>query len=369
MRRHSRASRVSIALLSCLMASAGTMGAAGSVAVASPGQAPRAAASLWHVVKRSETWGLSFGTIDCTSQLRCVEIANRKGITFAVRLDAAGIVSVSRVATRPIPGSLSCTTSVICQGQVNTGSVESSNYAMSLNKTTDAGVHWTRDARLPDPVIRGFACSTPTRCLATTSSADSFSASSHEYMTADAGVSWSETTLPPLPSPYLETLDCGIGGGCIAVNRDVTNAAAITTDLGKTWKKVVVPVHRGGVASGTCVGSSVCQLVIESPGPGSSARLFLWTVAQSDGRTVALHPIGTAQSWGPVASCGTKSYCSLVVDPQQFGVPQLRLTSNSGATWRSESLPAALGPDAVVWCGAGGHCLGFNGGHLIEVRN
>lgn len=367
-RRMRRDWKVSITIFAFLISFMGVGGIA-SMAVASVRNAPRQVASHWHIVKRSQTWGLSVDDTDCTNQLRCVSIASHKGTAFAVRLNAAGILSVSRVATKPIPdGLMSCTTLVNCQAEFVKGSVDSSNLTMSLFRTTDAGVHWFRDAQLPEPVIRGFACSTPTRCLAAASTGESLSASSHEYRTTNGGVSWTETTLAPLPAPHLVAVNCGIGGACITTNRFSAGAAAITIDLGETWKKLTVPVHKAGISSASCIGSSVCQLILESPGPKSSSRLFLWTVAQSNGHTVAIHAIGFAHSWALQATCGSERYCSLVIW-QSADAPRLMLTSNFGATWLSESLPASLGVQPSIWCGSGGHCLGFTGAQLIEVRN
>jgi hypothetical protein len=91
-------------------------------------------------------------------------------------------------------------------------------------------------------------------------------------------------------------------------------------------------------------------------------------VAQSNGHTVAIHAIGFAHSWALQATCGSERYCSLVIW-QSADAPRLMLTSNFGATWLSESLPASLGVQPSIWCGSGGHCLGFTGAQLIEVRN
>jgi hypothetical protein len=329
--------------------------------------APRNATAGWQLLKRSESWGFSIEDQSCTSQLQCVAIASRRGASFAVHLNGSGVDSVNRIQTRLVLGDISCTTSIDCQADVVSGSVTSGNEAARLYRTTDGGVRWTADARLPEPVIRGFGCSSPTHCLAIASAGVGLSSEAQAFLTETGGRTWTTASLPPLAPPYLDTIECGVGGGCLAYDRFAKSAVAITGNLGLTWTKVTAPNGGKVSAPASCTGASTCHVILLSA--SGSGSVWLWTIAQSNGRTVGVHKWGSFDSWEDQVSCPSSSTCAITAEASLGSSDRLWLTTNNGASWSSELLPAVLGLQAQVWCGTGGHCLATGSDpSLIAVR-
>jgi hypothetical protein len=65
----------------------------------------------WHMIKESKSWGVKLGSMACTSELSCIALGTRRGVSYAVRLDGAGIGSDSAIRSKTHPdGPMVCST-------------------------------------------------------------------------------------------------------------------------------------------------------------------------------------------------------------------------------------------------------------------
>jgi hypothetical protein len=195
--------------------------------------------------------------------------------------------------------------------------------------TTDGGATWTSQTA-PSGVTElfGVACSSPSDCTAVGS--DSHSSSGVLITTTDAGSTW---TSEPVPSSVavLSAVACPTTTGCIAVGSGSggDNGVILTTEGGVTWisgdsSYAVTP---GGIA---CASALNCQVVVGPDNLVTSDGGGTWMAGGLDGLLANVSGI----------SCPSVEDCYAVGFGNGGGDLAISATTDGGATWTSQSVPA-----------------------------
>ncbi len=211
-------------------------------------------------------------------------------------------------------------------------------------------------ASLPMPVqtLRAVTCATAARCFAVGSTEATATVPSGPVLvaTADGGRTWTPQTLPP-GIGFLSDIACATARSCTAVGQSGGSgvgpgAVLTTTDGGSVWTSQAVPPGTTDVTAVDCLHAGRCTA--------------LGTV---DAHVTTLSPTGPAGAWvaggplPPAASSATSLSCtdsrdcwattSNAVD-SAHAVGGIASTSDGGATWASETVPAGTGALNSVTC-------------------
>jgi len=247
--------------------------------------------------------------------------------------------------------------------------------------TTDGGQRWTshRGPALQNLSNGGvtndvMSCATISSCAVIAYHGDSSGSFSEAFTTSDGGASWSQGTIPSLPSgQFVPTgLSCS-GTTCVAVGSagiyggasqgvDPHGGAAYTSnDGGATWSASSAP-------PGTLTRSLTCPDAADCYAPSLAAVYQTKDGGQAWSRvsTSGLPgPSGSSSRWNFLhMTCASSSSCwlsgasSLPANPGSlrafFSIGQaqglLASTADGGATWALSRLPAGVGGVADVTC-------------------
>jgi photosystem II stability/assembly factor-like uncharacterized protein len=247
--------------------------------------------------------------------------------------------------------------------------------------TTDGGQSWTsrHGPAVPNPSKISVAndvmsCTTISSCVVIAYQGDSSGSFSATFTTSDGGASWSQSTLPSLPSgQFLPTgLSCS-GTTCVAVGAtgryggasqgvDIHGGAAYTSaDGGAKWTASSAP-WQGLTRSLTCSDSADCyaatlDAVYQTKDSGQA-----WGRVSTSGLP---GPSSSSSRWSFLAmSCARSSSCwlsgasELPANPGSerafFSIGQaqglLASTADGGTTWALSKPPAGVGGVADVTC-------------------
>ena len=210
---------------------------------------------------------------------------------------------------------------------------------------------------LPAPVqaLRAISCPTARRCWAVGSSLATSSAPAGAALvtTIDGGSSWTIQTVPASVR-YLSAIACASPRSCTAVGQvgltgTGPGAVLTTADAGATWDLQTVPVGTTDVTAVDCRPDRRCT-----------------ALGVVSGRVTVLAPSSTG-SWGsggalPAAaaatalSCIDASHCwataTQPVDVDHI-IGVIATTSDGGATWALQRVPAGTGALQGIDCHSG----------------
>jgi len=247
--------------------------------------------------------------------------------------------------------------------------------------TTDGGQSWTshHGPTVPNPSKNSvtndvMSCTTISSCVVIAYQGDSSGSFSAAFTTSDGGASWSQGTLPSLPSgQFLPTgLSCS-GTTCVAVGAtgvyggasqgvDLNGGYAYTSDDdGATWSASSAP-PRTLTWSLTCPDAADCYASTAGAMYQTTDGGQAWSRVSTSGLP---GPSGSSSRWSFLAmSCASSSSCwlsgasKLPASPASerafFSIGQaqglLASTADGGATWALSKAPAGVGGVADVTC-------------------
>ena len=239
--------------------------------------------------------------------------------------------------------------------------------------TTDGGATWTPQA-LPAgvPLLSSITCPSTTTCLAAGTSVDSATTTSAVVGTTDGGTTWVNLPLPT-GATSLSTVDCGSPSTCVVLGATSSGAGAwATTDGGQQWTTATVPSGVTSLAGVSCPTSTTC-VAVGATGSGPTVVTTTDSGASWTKQTMlAGIPAGAALA---AVACTSASTCTVggsVFDPSTgVGTPVLDATSDGGADWTSEPVPAGVTGVTGLSCPSATVCQAVgtssrSGSNLIE---
>jgi hypothetical protein len=224
-----------------------------------------------------------------------------------------------------------------------------------------------------DEANTAVACTSASTCVAVGDGA----AGPDMLLTSNVGASWT-TGAPPAGVSALYGVACTSASDCVAVgdsgNPDSAVApvakAATTTDGGSTWTTYSLPAGIAQLAGVTCPSATQCFAVGETTAAG------LAIVESGDGGStwaVESPPAvsGAIESTMTSIACWSTSVC-YATGLSLGGVGEagiLDVTTNGGANWTADSLPALVGPLLDIACTSATACVAVGEGEGSPFGN
>ena len=210
-------------------------------------------------------------------------------------------------------------------------------------RTTDGGVHWSRDT-IPGAGtldLRAIAATSPT-----TAHAISIADSSRVYRTTDGGRTWSRRWSATRKGTFLDAIQFWDASNGIAMSDPVDGKLLliVTSDGGDSWREIpadrlppALPGEGGFAASGTCLAVQGTTHVWIATGGAASSRLYH---SADRGATWTVHdtPLRAGVPSAGVFSAAFRDARHGVIAGGDYEKPALRgrnlaTTSDGGATW------------------------------------
>ena len=285
----------------------------------------------------SETVPLGFGAYDltCISASDCIAVGSWYG--------ADGVLTTTNDGgtwtTSSVPTGEGQLYGVACTSSTN---CYAAGQGGTILATTDGGSTWTNQSISPSINLWSIAC-TPTQCFAAGEAG-----SSTVVMATSGGGTWADSTIPPNESSR-DVVACASALNCFVSAGDVI---LDTTDGGSTWTPAHLPFGLNTLTSITCPTVSDCFAaggIFNSLDVNGGATILASTDGGATWESQTI-PAGFGTIYG--IACASPSNCVAVgynFDYSSF----ILTTSDGGATWTSESIPSGIGYLTGVACATG----------------
>jgi photosystem II stability/assembly factor-like uncharacterized protein len=246
------------------------------------------------------------------------------------------------------------------------------NRAVLVATSADGGAEWTTQSLSVYGQLNAVSCPNQSDCVAVGVRAHDGEWVGLAMATTDGGVSWTVETLPPRAG-WVAAIQCGTPSDCVAIgNSPVPQAngqwpsngvSLSTTDGGATWYLHSTASDLLGLTSLGCASTSYCQAI----GPRQNGiESDLVATANSGGTWTPDAPTSSA-AFGAVA-CPAAGTCFVGVYGSAGGRDYIARTTDNGATWVSQSLAGAAGPQSID-CLSVSTCVASDGTQLLETEN
>lgn len=212
-----------------------------------------------------------------------------------------------------------------------------------------------------------FSCLTATSCVAVATSPPSSTgtALSREFITYDAGRTWSEHAMPK--GFWAVQLQCFTGGICVATGAAAGRSAAVfSLNGGSSWQSASMPAVAGFAGMLACSGASHCLSTVLPIGSVTASQASL-LVTNDGGRSwskLAAHGF-PARAAVTGISCPNNSDCwataTATVRTAEATVGQTKVTlvstTNGGQSWQADQLPHRVNVLYAVSCATSKACF------------
>ena len=247
--------------------------------------------------------------------------------------------------------------------------------------TTDAGATWTgvlgatESFGFAGDSFSGVSCPSTSECMAVGSdgtNTDPYLEGETEGILLSGTctlVTGCGTVLYPESTSYLGSVSCFSSSACIAVGSNGAGGAAIATASATGWTTMTATIASADAVS--CQSSSDCMVAGGVTATGQPGTVLATTDGGASWATSFTFPY-TVSSLTSV-SCFSASVCmaaggltdaTSAVGPTGPGV--VVRSSDGGATWATESLPAGVGALSAISCASTSVCEAF-GNPLMPV--
>jgi len=343
------------------------------------GGSPSATRFIAQTVNGGTTWtdttlpgGLGVNTltaISCPSTSVCfVTGTNAINHSLLIETTDGGANWVAASAPNPITGqygpAISCPTASTCVVPEEISTAPTYGFAV----TTDGGTTWTTDALSTSyngSALAGVDCPTTTTC---------FSVSTGGFLlhTTNGGSSWGAEALPS--GLYPQIVGCGDATHCVVEGYDTGTfnpETSVTTD-GSTWSAVAALTAGDTYPAVTCPSTANCYLAETYQNmPGTTDYEGQVLTSTNGGQTFGSggFPGGTAPVGG--VACGSATTCEAVAT-ETYPTPngsayfgQIVGTTDSGANWSAQTLPAGTNAISETACPSTTLCLAIAGNQIL----
>jgi len=291
--------------------------------------------------------GLSqFDAVSCGAPTLCVGLAYDSLISRAVIVvDEDGTVTQTPEPAASVLQAVSCAATTVCVAVGEAPVPASTNMTGIAFTTGDGGATWTQPTLPPDVTdLDGVSCPTTSDCTAVGAYDGAGGTGPVALGSTDGGTTWTAESVPAGAS--MSAVSCTSASQCVSVEGQgqTGTAAVVDVENGSTWgTETITGMSR---ADGVSCISAWCTVV----GTGSATSVDgggTWTVTSTSG----------TDQYGPV-SCATTSTCVAVVPGRDW----LMGTSDGGADWTPEAVPAVATSLAGVACPSADFCAAVGAG-------
>jgi photosystem II stability/assembly factor-like uncharacterized protein len=213
--------------------------------------------------------------------------------------------------------------------------------------TSDGGLTWNSTRVLNDGSLAAMACPTPRTCFAVGGDTVGNGTRHSPYAdyatvlrTVDGGKTWTQEPPRPRDIGGLSDISCPTRSYCLAVGaspysayRQAVAVALVTSNSGRTWRRLVLPKGESELSGVTCSAPRVCLAV-----DGADTR----TISTDNGGTTWTKDHGNPGLGRPTCigthclTVGTFAYAMRYVNESTALIFE---STDGGRTWASDTLP------------------------------
>ncbi len=343
-----------------------------------------------HSVNGGASWsaralpaGVAGDEISCPSAAECLAASTSLG-AIAVTTTSGASWHESTIAGATAVEAVSCGTSSDCEA---VGSQGVNGSEPGIWRTTTAGKSWAAQhvpalsdgfhaAYGPSVNFDAISCEGADDCLSGGTAQTrfiSFYVFTFLARTTNAGAAWKQQHVATAVSA-LAAVSCASGADCEVVGSHPTGVAIGTTRSGAAWtvQAETIPEVGGNYEAVSCASTKACVAVgSRDTGPTSGIGVIARTT--DGGVKWTTTPEANAFDLSGVA-CPSTKVCFAVGLASSLSGGILLKTSNGGASWGSESVPAGTGRLTEVACASTTHCesvgdSGVGGADVIGTSN
>jgi photosystem II stability/assembly factor-like uncharacterized protein len=227
----------------------------------------------------------------------------------------------------------------------------SSSYVL---RTLNGGANWTMLTLSPNGLV-AVSCPSATRCFV--SGSNHLGTAGLLLATNDFGAHWAQLKVPK-GLTQVNKLACPLISRCFALATTSKNARDLisTTDGGSTWKTISLSTSFKGVFNLTCPTESTC-LAVGGTGPSNSNALVLQS--RNSGASWKSESIPQRDGYLNAIFCRASGACLVAAGDLggQNGHPTILSSSNYGQSWSLVSTPSQFGGLTGVSCSLTGSCV------------
>jgi hypothetical protein len=250
-------------------------------------------------------------------------------------------------AVQQFPNTISCPTSTACVELGASGDLPGSEVAFY---SSDGGATWLQ-GEIPQKTgdLRSLSCASATACVAT--GVDQLTGVVSIVATADGGQHWTTQMTEHLSPSASSVVSCAPGGDCMAILNGPlgTVTAANSADAGATWTASTpfAGLHLEEITDVSCPSAGVCVATGATSTNGWIGR------TADDGATWTTQTIPAAVEIVKQVSCGSATLCLAIASGTN--TTGSLSTTNGGATWTYTAVQR-LYFAVTILCLASGTC-------------
>jgi photosystem II stability/assembly factor-like uncharacterized protein len=208
--------------------------------------------------------------------------------------------------------------------------------------TKNGGSSWKVVATPGDDQIGGLSCPSATTCFA----GSFISPNDVIDKTTNGGSHWSSKTV----MAYAKAISCASISHCVAL----AGGGFMYTTNGSSWHLVAAP-GSPSLSAITCVSKSVCF----AAGENASDTAFVVLVTSNSGKSWKTKTLPSGIDVVGGIACASAKQCVVDGDITKSGKSNrvILATTDGGSKWTKPRLPSGTGTLQAVWCSAKSYCV------------
>ncbi len=301
-----------------------------------------------------------FNAVTCTSQLNCIAVGadNALGGVVSSTGDGGNDWSQSSTAVgQPVLNAVSCATSSLC---IAVGQGASA-------RSTDGGTTWTTFAvPTANTTLLGVQCPSSTACVSVgVRPGRNAPLTGQVLVSSNGGQTWTTPTLPKSVGA-LGAVDCPTTSLCVSVGASIL----VSTNGGSSWSPRYVNGGTGVLRSVSCVSATTCVAIGPNPAGAQDPNASAYEVVTTNGgATWTSEPMPAGSADIDAISCSSNGTCDAVGASTHLGQSFALTSTNSGSTWSSATnlASAATAVSAVTCSSSGCVAVGKAGKNAVSI--
>ncbi len=231
--------------------------------------------------------------------------------------------------------------------------------------TSDGGVSWsTQSIPTPNTTLLGVSCPNTSLCISDgVTPGNSGPYGGQLLYSSNAGLTWA-TASSSTPIGALGSVDCPSTTFCVAVGAQIL----VSTDGGESWSPRTVDGGTGVLRAVSCSSALDCVAIGPDPMGYSNTTLAAFEISTSDGGATWQSNVMPAGLWMMNSiSCTGDATCVVAGPSSSTTSAPMFLSADNGSTWTTDPPPTGVTSIGSLNCESDASCVftGYEGDSAV----